>query len=222
MKPQHTHKRIRILLADDHPLLRKGLKETIEEENGFEVIAEANNGESALALIEQHHPVIAVLDVDMPKMSGLEVAAAVQKKKIGTMVVILTMYDSETIFNKAMDLGVRGYLLKDNAVSEITNALHLIMDGKHYITPSLSNMLLQRSPLTNQRSAEHIGLSSLTQTERKILRLVAENTSNKEIAEKLFISPRTVETHRNNICQKLDLQGTNALLKFAIDNKAIL
>lgn len=211
-----------ILLADDHPLLRKGLKETIEEENGFTVVAEASNGESALALIEQYHPAIAVLDVDMPKMSGLQVAEAVQKKKLDTRIVILTMYDNEKIFDRAMDLGVKGYLLKDNAVSEITDALQKISEGKYFITPSLSDRLVKRSAMTNTRAEEHAGLASLTETERKILRLVAENQTSKEIAEKLFISPRTVETHRNNICQKLDLQGTNSLLKFAMENKAIL
>lgn len=219
---QSQPKKITILLADDHPLLRKGLKETIEEQSEYSVIVEANNGESALTLIEQHNPDIAILDVDMPKMNGLEVAAMVQQKKLGTKIIILTMYDNETIFNKAIDNGAKGYLLKDNAVSEINNALYTVINGNHYVTPSLSSLLIQRSENHNMRSMEHSALSILTQTERKILRLVGDHKSNKEIAESLFISLRTVETHRNNICQKLNLQGANALLKFALENKKLL
>ena len=222
MNHHSEHNRIAILLADDHPLLRKGLKETIEEENGFSVVAETGNGESALLLIEQHRPAIAVLDVDMPKMSGLDVAAAVQKQKLNTRVIILTMYDNETFFNKAIDLGVRGYLLKDNAVSEIAEALRKVADGKYYFTPSLSNLMVRRCTIMQPHVAGQLGLALLTQTERRILRLVAENISNKEIAEHLFISIRTVETHRNNICQKLNLHGSNALLKFVMENKAML
>ncbi len=217
-----NHKRVSILLADDHPLLRKGLRETIEEENGYAVVAEAGDGEQALCFIERHHPSIAVLDVDMPKMSGLDVAAAVQKKNLGTAVIILTMYDKETFFNKAMDLGVLGYLLKDDAVSEIVEALEMVSEGKHYFTPSLSDLMARRDRSMEPRLPEQFFLSSLTQMERKILRLVAENKSSKEIADQLFISARTVETHRNNICQKLKLHGINALLKFALDHKATL
>jgi DNA-binding NarL/FixJ family response regulator len=222
MKNQKEHNCISILLADDHPLLRKGLRETIEEEGGFSVVAEASDGERALSLIEQYRPTLAVLDVDMPKMSGLDVAAAVQKKNLSTAVIILTMYDKETFFNKAMDLGVLGYLLKDDAVSEIVEALKMVSAGKHYFTPSLSDLMARRDRSMESRAPEQFFLSSLTQMERKILRLVAENKSSKEIAEQLFISTRTVETHRNNICQKLKLRGINALLKFAFDHKAAL
>jgi DNA-binding NarL/FixJ family response regulator len=213
------HKPITLLLADDHPLLRRGLKETIEEQPEFSVIAEANNGESALALIRQHHPDIAVLDVDMPKMNGLDVAAAVQTHNIETKIIILTMHDTETIFHKAMDNGAKGFLLKDNAVSEINDALAAVSRDEFYITPSLSTVLVQRGKYRNVQAGEFTGRSLLTQTERRVLRMVAEHKSSKEIARQLFCSPRTVETHRNNICQKLHLQGTNALLKFALENK---
>lgn len=217
MKAPITH----ILLADDHPILRKGLREIIEEGENFSVVAETSNGESALALIEQYLPDIAVLDVDMPKMSGLEVAVAVQEKKLKTKIIILTMYDNENIFNRALDSGVLGYLLKDNAISEILEALQKVNEGKYYITPSLSEFLVKRAPNRQTREGQNI-LGQLSPTERKVLKLVSDNLTNKEIAEKLFISIRTVETHRNNICQKLNLQGPNALLKFAVENKFLL
>lgn len=224
---EHLHQNIKgsvtsIILADDHPLMRKGLKEIIEEEGGFTVAAEANNGESALALIVQHLPLIAVLDIDMPKMSGLEVAAAVRKQKIPVRLIILTMYDTENMFTKAMEMGVMGYVLKDSAATEIVEALKNVRDGKHYITPALSGMLLRQSAQPGFRAEEQFSLSTLTATERKILKLVAQERSSKEIAEALFISPRTVDTHRNNICQKLDLHGSNALYKFALDVKHLL
>ncbi|MEW5798134.1 MAG: response regulator transcription factor [Bacteroidota bacterium] len=215
-------KKISVVLADDHPLMRRGLKEMIEEESGFTIVAQTNNGESALSLIEQLQPTIAVLDIDMPKMSGLEVAQAVQKKKIPTKIIFLTMYDKENIFTKAIEIGVMGYVLKESAATEIVEALQCVSEGKHFITPALSGLLVKRSALSDHHAEEVLSLSQLTPTERKILSLVGDNKSSKEIAEALFISPRTVETHRNNICQKLHLHGANALFKFALENKSIL
>ncbi len=213
---------ISVLLADDHPLMRKGLKEMIEEEKIFHIIAETNNGESALLLIEQRKPAIAVLDIDMPKMSGLEVAAAVKEKKISTRIIFLTMYDKENIFIKAIEIGVMGYVLKESAATEIVEALKSVSMGKHFITPALSGVLVKQTTQSNLRGDEVLAISQLTATERKIVALIAQDQSTKEIAETLFISPRTVETHRNNICQKLDVHGANALYKFAIENKNLL
>jgi DNA-binding NarL/FixJ family response regulator len=211
-----------ILLADDHPLMRKGLKEMIEDEGGFRIVAEANNGENALTLIEAHRPQIALLDIDMPKMSGLEVAEAVKKKKIPVKIIFLTMYDKENIFNRALELGVMGYVLKESAATEIVEALKCVRDGKHFITAALSGMLIRQNTQPVFRADEQFALSQLTATERKILKHIAQDRSSKEIAEALFISPRTVDTHRNNICQKLDLHGPNALFKFAMDVKHLL
>jgi DNA-binding NarL/FixJ family response regulator len=215
-------KKISVLLADDHPLMRKGLKEMIEDDSTFYVIAEAHNGERALALIEQHMPVIAVLDIDMPVMSGLEVAAAVQKKKLPTRIIFLTMYDTENIFTKAIELGVMGYVLKESAATEIVEALKSVSAGKHFITPALSGVLVKQSTQSKLRAEEVLAISQLTVTERKIVALIAHDRSTKEIANALFVSPRTVDTHRNNICQKLNLHGANALYKFALENKHLL
>ncbi len=212
-----------IILADDHPLMRKGLKEMIEEEGSFRIVADANNGESALALIEQHRPLIAVLDIDMPKLSGLEVAAAVKKGKIPVRLIILTMYDTESMFTKAMDLGVMGYVLKESAATEVVDALKSVREGKHYITPSMTGTLVrQRNASTAFRSEEQLALSQLTAAERKVLRLIGQDLSTRQIADTLFVSPRTIDTHRNNICQKLDLHGASALLKFALEHKHLL
>lgn len=218
-------KKTTVILADDHPLMRKGMKEIIAEDGSFIIVAEANNGESALALIEQHRPDIAVMDIDMPKMSGLESAEGVLRKKIATRIIIMTMYDTENMFTKAMEIGVMGYVLKESAATEIVDALKSVRDGKHYIAPSLSGPLIKRSAAKDAslfRAQEQYALSSLTAAERKVLKQISFDRSTKEIAEILFISPRTVDTHRNNICQKLDLHGSNSLYKFALEHKHLL
>ncbi|MFZ4621898.1 MAG: response regulator, partial [Bacteroidota bacterium] len=210
-----------VLLADDHPLMRKGLKEIIVEDGEFSIVAEANNGESALALIEQFRPDIAVLDIDMPKMNGLEAAEALKSRQLKSRIIIMTMYDTENMFSKAMEIGVMGYVLKESAATEIVDALKSVRDGKHYIAPSLSGVLIKRSSANDAsqfRAQEQFAFSSLTAAERKVLKQISLDRSTKEIAEILFISPRTVDTHRNNICQKLDLHGSNSLYKFALEN----
>lgn len=213
---------IKILLADDHPLLRKGLKDTIQVEKEFVVIAEAGSGDVALSLIIQNKPDIAVLDIDMPKMSGLEVAEAVAKQKLETKIIILTMYDNENIFNRAIDIGVYGYLLKDNAISEISEAICCVNLGEYYITPSLTKYMVKRYKEKNNFQEKNPSISLLTCTERKILKLISEGKASQLIADELFISLRTVETHRNNMCQKLNTHGPNALLKYSIENKNVL
>ncbi len=211
-----------VLLADDHPIVRKGLRKVIEEDGSFAVVGEAGNGEQALRFIEEHTPFVAVLDIDMPKMTGLEVAEALQRKKLPTQIIVMTMYDKETIFNRAIDLGAFGYVMKDSALTEIVEALASVARGKYYISPALSGHLVQRGGSSPSATEDKLGLSILTQSERKILRLIAHGKSTKEIAEEFFISPRTVDTHRSNICSKLEVSGTNALLRFAMEHKAIL
>ncbi len=210
-----------VILADDHPLLLRGLSEIIEDEENFEIIGQAHNGEQALLLIEKNNPDIAVLDIDMPKLTGLEIAEKIKGKSITTKIVFLTMHNKEAIFNKAMNLGAYGYLMKDSALVEIIEALSAVIKGKRFISKSLTDLLIKRTtdqPIDNPQTR----IDVLTATELKILKLVSQNKSSKEIAEELSISTRTVETHRSNICTKLDLSGTNSLLKFALENKELL
>ncbi len=210
-----------LIIADDHPLMRRGLKDIIYSSNNWNVIGEAGDGEAALELIEKLKPSAAIIDIDMPKLNGLEVVKIINQKKIPVKVIILTMYDKETIFNRAMDLGVMGYVLKDSAVTEVVEALKNITSGKYYISPSFSDFLLKRGHYNPEENTA-VGISRLTSTERKILKMISNNMTTKEIANELFISIRTVETHRTNICNKLDLHGTNALLRFALSNQDLL
>ena len=211
-----------ILIADDHPLFRKGLREVISEDPTLTVVHESGDGENALAHIEKLAPEIALLDIDMPKASGLEVARAIQKKKLPVKVVILTMHDEAEMFEKAMEFGTMGYVLKDGAVNEIVACLHAVQQGTPYISPAISHHLIKRDKRSAQGLEEKLGLADLTPSERKVLQLIARSKTTKEIADELSISPKTVDHHRSHICTKLNIHGTNALLRFALENKDLL
>jgi DNA-binding NarL/FixJ family response regulator len=208
-----------VLIAEDHPIFRKGLREIIESEPGLKVIAEAENGERALELIRDRRPQVAVLDVEMPRKDGLAVAREVRSLGLEVALIILTMHKNERFFNAAMDAGVQGYVLKDSISSEIVAAIKAVASGHSYVTPALSDYLLSRGR-ASALAGEVSPLSSLTQAERRVLRLVADYKTSKEIAENLFISVRTVDRHRANIAARLELSGPHALLQFALEHKA--
>jgi DNA-binding NarL/FixJ family response regulator len=213
---------IRILIADDHPVFRRGLRQVIESESSFTVVAEADDGRSALEAIRAHRPDIAVLDIHMPEMGGFDLIRAIKKEKLEVEVVFLTMYDDEEMFNAAMDLGAKGYVLKDSAISDIISSLRSVAANRPYISPALSGFLLNRSERASKLARQQPGLNNLTATERRILKLVSEYKTSKEIAEELHIHYRTVDNHRTNISQKLGLRGSHALLKFALEHKSSL
>ena len=212
---------IRVLIAEDHPIFRKGLRQIIESEIGLQVIAEAGDGEQALELIQTCRPHVAVLDVDMPRKDGMEVARDVRSLHLDVALIFLTMHNNERFFNAALDTGVKGYVLKDCASSEIVEGIRAVAAGRAYVTPSLTDFLLQRRR-AGAAAGEGTPLASLTAAERNVLRLVAEYKTSKEIGEALFISVRTVERHRANIAGKLKLAGSHALLQFAIEHKAVV
>jgi len=160
-----------------------------------------------------------VVDVDMPGLDGLGVAREIRKKRLPVEIVFLTIHGEEDLFHAAMDLGSKGYLLKDSALTEIVKALRAVAEGNYYVTPSLTAYLVHRRSRAQAFASEKLGLADLTPTERRILGMVAEGKSSKSIAEELFVHHRTVENHRTNICQKLGLRGHNALFKFALQHK---
>lgn len=215
-------RRIKVLIADDHPIFRKGLRQAIEADRSLVIVAETGDGLEALRLIEEVQPDVAVLDIEMPGMTGLEVARRVQKTRLEVEVVFLTMYKDEDMFNEAIDLGVKGYVLKENTVEDIVNCIKLVAKGKYFLSPSISSYLVTRSERAKNLLKRKPELEDLTPTERKILKLIAENKTSKEIAVLLKISHRTVENHRLNICNKLDIHGSHALLRFALENKSEL
>lgn len=210
---------IHIVMADDHPIVRQGLRQTIEADAALKIVAEAGDGKTALAQIVQHQPAVAVLDIDMPEQDGFSVARAVRQQKLPVEIVFLTIHREEELFQAALDLGAKGYVLKDSAVTDIVAAIKAVAAGQPYISPQLSAYLLKRSQSAAALHARKPGLEDLTPTERRILKLIAEDKTSKEIAEELFISHRTVETHRTNISRKLELHGNLTLVKFALEHK---
>ena len=199
-----------ILIADDHPLTLAGTKSFVES-LGYTVNDTCSSGITAFNLILTHQPFIALLDINMPGLDGIEVLEKVTKQKLKTKVVLLTMHKEMTVFRKANQLGVSGYILKEHAHEELGKCLKEVINGNQYISKSLINeLILDKDPdnMTN--------LDKLTFTERKILELIAQQKTTKQIAELLFISEKTVEGHRTNIIQKLEIpKEKNALLLWA-------
>jgi DNA-binding NarL/FixJ family response regulator len=212
---------IHILLADDHPVVRRGLKTSIEEDASLKVVAEAGDGEEALSLIKAIHPRLAILDIDMPKLDGLGVAREVGRLKLDVKMIFLSFHKDEDIVRAVFSLGGSGYLLKDSAMQEIVAAIRTVVAGKTYVSSAIALQLLQAGD-SSASAAENPLIRDLTVSERRILKLIAEGLSSKEIGNELSIHYRTVENHRTNICRKLKIEGANALLRFAIQNKEIL
>jgi DNA-binding NarL/FixJ family response regulator len=212
----------RIVIADDHPILRRGLVQVIGSDPDLKIVAECCDGEEALARIIDLKPNIAVLDVNMPRLTGLNVAREVVRRKLRVEVVFLTIHSEEDLFRAAMETGAKGYLLKESVSEDILKALKTVALGQHYVTPSLSGHLVRFSRQPQALGEPKPGLMELTPTERRILSLIGMNKSSKEIAAELFIHYRTVENHRTNICQKLGLHGYHALFKFALEHKSEL
>lgn len=211
---------ISLVMADDHPIVRQGLRQMIETDKNLSIVAEAGDGQTALELIEKHQPDVTVLDIDMPKMDGFAVVRELQKRRINVEIVFLTMHSEEEIFQAAMDLGVKGYVLKDSAVTDIVLSIKSVAAQRPFLSPALSALLLNRRRRAEEFEREQPGLHLLTPTEKRVLKLIAEDKTSKEIGEELFISYRTVETHRANISRKLDLHGSLALVKFAVAHKS--
>jgi DNA-binding NarL/FixJ family response regulator len=214
--------RVKVLIVDDHPLFRQGLRQLVEADARFELVGESGDGEAALRLINEKRPDIAVLDVNLPGLSGLEIAQKLQSKGSLTRLVILTMHKEEETFNRALDLGVLGFVLKENAVQDIVTSLVAVARGGHYLSPSISGYLVRRRDRAGALAARKPALEDLTKAERRILKLIAEKKTSREIGAELSISPRTVEAHRSNICEKLELHGSHSLLQFALENRAAL
>lgn len=210
---------IRIVIADDHPVFRRGLAMMVAADATLQVVADAADGIQALARIQETRPDIAILDVNMPGQSGMDVLRELQRLNLPVRVIFLTMHRDEAMLNTALDLGARGYLLKESTVEEIVACIKAVAAGQDFISPSLATFLINRSRRMAALVQTTPTINHLTPAERRVLKLIADNQTSREIAAQLFISVRTVERHRENICTKLELHGSNALLKFALAHK---
>ena len=209
---------IRVFIADDHPIFRQGLKLIIEKDSQLKVVGEADDGEEALEDLKRSVAQIAILDVDMPNKDGFEVVREMRRQRMRAEVVFLTMHKDERFLNAALDLGVKGYVLKDSAVTEIVDCIRSVAAGRDYISPQLSNFLINRHRQGTQLADARPQLEQLSPTERRVLQLIGQYKTSKEIAGELLISVRTVEHHRANIAEKLELKGSHVLLKFAVEH----
>ena len=210
---------IRILLADDHPVVRQGLRQAIEKDTALSVVAEVATGPDAVARIAELVPAIAVLDIDMPGLDGLGVAREIGARGLTVRLIFLTIHANEDMFHAAMDLGAHGYVLKDSALAEIVKGIRAVADGHHYVSPALTGFLVHRRARARELAQQQPGLAALTASERRILRMIADGMSSKAIAEKLFVQVRTVDNHRANMSQKLNLGGPYALLRYAMQHR---
>lgn len=203
---------MKILIADDHPFTLQGTKFFVES-FGYKVIDTCSNGISALNLITLHQPDVAILDINMPGLDGLDVAKKIQENRLKTKVILLTMHKESTLYKKASEYGIFGYILKEHAQIELQKCLEEIQKGKRYVSANLEEDLVVDTLNNNDK------LQSLTLSERKIIELIAQNKTSKQIAELLFLSERTIEGHRANIIEKLELtKEKNTLLKWALRN----
>ena len=215
-------KAVTVLIVDDHPLLRRGVRDVIDHDARFRVVGEASDGEEALRLVASLKPQIVILDIDMPRLNGLETIRALRQLPLGVKVIILTMYKEEDMFNATMDLGAKAYVLKENAVNEIIAALERVDQGESFLSPVMLEAGQRRGERVRELLLSKPQIEALTPAERRILRLIGEDYTSKEIAGRLNLSVRTVDNHRQHICKKLQLHGTHSLLKFAFDNSAYL
>ncbi len=211
---------LRIVIADDHPVFRHGLEQVIAAQADMRIVATAADGATALASIRSSAPEVAVLDVAMPGLSGFEVAQQVADAGLATRLMFLTMHTEPAIFERAMALGVKGYVLKDAALIEIVQAVRTVAMGRTYLSPELSEYAVGRAFRERRAPPASVSSRALSDRERQILKLIAASQTSKEIAATLGIHYRTVENLRASISQKLGLRGSHALVRFAFEHKA--
>jgi DNA-binding NarL/FixJ family response regulator len=207
---------IRILLADDHHIMRDGLRTLLERQGGFEVVAEAADGREAVRLAREHRPDVAIMDVAMPGLNGIEATRCIKENCETTAVIILSMHDDESYIMRALRAGARGYLLKDSVKADLLAAIRAVVQGHSHFSPKVSRLLQEDyfRELTDKQKEDSFEL--LTPREREILQLAAEGKSNKEIANLLNLSLYTVDTHRSNILHKLNLHSVPELILYAV------
>lgn len=211
--------KIKVLVADDHHIVRQGIVKLIGSDPDLEITAEAEDGLQAMNKIRDLRPDVAVLDLSMPRLNGLAVARKAREEKLPVKFVILTISADEEFLDEAMEIGAHGYVLKENTGQDLITAIKYAACGKFYISPLISGHLAEQHKKEKFTAREKASISALTPAECNILRLISEKKTSREIAEELFLSRRTIQNHRSNMCAKLGLRGANALLHFAIENK---
>jgi DNA-binding NarL/FixJ family response regulator len=211
-----------VLLADDQGIVRRGMRALLETEPGIEIVAEASDGQEALRLCETTHPDVVILDVAMPSLNGIDVAAQARKRRPDLGVIVLSMYADESYVVRALSAGARGYLLKEATDDDLLPAVRAVAAGRSFFSPAVSAMLLEDYMRHLQQRGLEDSYHLLTDREREVLQLLAEGRTNKEVAAALDVSVSTVETHRSNLMQKLNLHNTAEIVLYAVRKRIIV
>ncbi|HZI51380.1 MAG TPA: response regulator transcription factor [Terriglobia bacterium] len=214
-------KKIRILIADDHGIVRTGLRLQLERNDAFEVVGEAVDGREAVRLVEELSPDIVIMDIAMPNLNGIQAATQIVKNQPATGIIILSMHSDETYITRTLAAGAKGYLLKENAEVDLYRAIEVVAQGKPFFSPAIANTLLEDYMRQMQQRGLHDSYDLLTDREKEILQLLAEGKSNKDVANMLNLSTNTVETHRTRIMQKLDLHNAAEIVLYAVRKRII-
>jgi len=211
--------KIKVILIDDHQMFRDGVKAVLSDEENIEIIGEVGTGQALFELLKSTTPDLIITDISLPDISGIDIASHISENYNHIKILILSMHTSEEFITKALKAGANGYLPKDTSMNELLEAIHIIHRGENYFNKNISDTIL-RSIIKNSKSdIDNSNNKSLTKREKEIISLVVDGLTNKEIADKLFISIRTVDSHKNNIMQKLNLKSSVDLVKYAIKNK---
>lgn len=213
--------KIRILIADDHGIVRKGLRLQLEQHASFEVLGEATDGREAVKLSEELKPDLVIIDIAMPNLNGIQATTQMVKRNPKLGVIILSMHSDESYITRALSAGAKGYLLKESAEVDLERAVQVVAAGKPFFSPAIAKTLLEDYMRQLQQRGLHDSYDLLTDREKEVLQLLAEGKSNKEVAVALDLSPNTVETHRTRIMQKLDLHSSADIVLYAVRKKII-
>jgi RNA polymerase sigma factor (sigma-70 family) len=216
-----TPKKTRILIADDHGIVRRGLRLQLEQHEEFEVIGEATDGREAVRLAEEQDPDVVIMDIAMPNLNGIQATSQIVKRKPQIGVIILSMHSDESYLTRSLSAGAKGYLLKDSAEVDLYRAVQVVSQGKSFFSPAIANTLLEDYMRQLQQRGLEDSYDLLTDREKEVFQLLAEGKSNKDIAQDLNLSPYTVETHRTRIMQKLNLHSATDIVLYAVRKKII-
>jgi DNA-binding NarL/FixJ family response regulator len=206
----------RVVLADDHSVVRQGLRAWLERSGHVQVVGEAADGREAVAVVEQLQPDVVIMDIAMPMLNGIDATAQITRRNPDTKVIILSMHTDESYILRALGAGAKGYLLKESTETDVLPAVQSVRDGKPYFTPSIARLLLEDYMRSLKQNNLQDSYDLLTEREREVLQLLAQGKSNKEVAQVLDLSPHTIDSHRTNMMQKLNLHNTAEIVLYAV------
>ena len=212
---------IHVLIAEDHLMVRAGIRALLEKAGDIHVVAEASNGQEAVELVEKHVPDVLIMDIMMPRLNGIQAAENIRKLKLSTRILLLSMYSDEGLIYQALQSGVKGYVLKTSVSDELLWAVRAVAEGKTYLSSQVSEIMVENAVNPRPHGQEHDPLSNISPREKEILQLIAEEHTSSEIARLLFISEKTVEKHRASLMEKLNVRNLAGLVRIAVKYRLV-